>query len=201
MPCAAGAQSSFGGGGKTGGRLQVYGPPCMHAPRSAESRSAFVHAPSASSTRLISRSCSCPTTSPPTYTQVGLNYICATAERFFAVGAVLGNMVVAQAQMVDQPSQRLLKHIIRCYLRLSDNPRWGRRREGRQAEGDGGIGLRGRENGGGSSGAPALMWVMHDGTIGFACGRLWVELMDATGVVQATNTAACVIKTMAAQRR
>ncbi|PNH09576.1 Cell differentiation protein rcd1, partial [Tetrabaena socialis] len=55
--------------------------------------------------------------------QVGLNYICATAERFFAVGAVLGNMVVAQAQMVDQPSQRLLKHIIRCYLRLSDNPR------------------------------------------------------------------------------
>ncbi|KAG2491583.1 hypothetical protein HYH03_010150 [Edaphochlamys debaryana] len=52
---------------------------------------------------------------------VGLNYICATAERFFAVGAVLGNMVVAQ--MGDQPSQRLLKHIIRCYLRLSDNPR------------------------------------------------------------------------------
>ena len=56
-------------------------------------------------------------------TQVGLNYICATAERFFAVGAVLGNMVVAQAQSQEQPSQRLLKHIIRCYLRLSDNPR------------------------------------------------------------------------------
>lgn len=55
--------------------------------------------------------------------QVGLNYICATAERFFAVGAVLGNMVVAQAQAQEQPSQRLLKHIIRCYLRLSDNPR------------------------------------------------------------------------------
>jgi CCR4-NOT transcription complex subunit 9 len=55
--------------------------------------------------------------------QVGLNYICATAERFFAVGAVLGNMVVAQAQAAEQPSQRLLKHIIRCYLRLSDNPR------------------------------------------------------------------------------
>eukprot|EP00798_Chlamydomonas_sp_ICE-L_P013176 gene13176-30662_t len=55
---------------------------------------------------------------------VGLNYICATAERFFAVGAVLGNMVVSQAQSQDQPpSQRLLKHIIRCYLRLSDNPR------------------------------------------------------------------------------
>lgn len=57
--------------------------------------------------------------------QVGLNYICATAERFFAVGAVLGNMVVAQAQIQDLPSQRLLKHIIRCYLRLSDNPRCG----------------------------------------------------------------------------
>ncbi|GBF92009.1 hypothetical protein Rsub_04733 [Raphidocelis subcapitata] len=51
---------------------------------------------------------------------VGLNYICATAERFFAVGAVLGNMVVTLA---EQPSPRLLKHIIRCYLRLSDNPR------------------------------------------------------------------------------
>lgn len=54
--------------------------------------------------------------------QVGLNYICATAERFFAVGAVLGNMVV---MLAEQPSPRLLKHIIRCYLRLSDNPRCG----------------------------------------------------------------------------
>ncbi|MEW5318757.1 MAG: hypothetical protein WDW38_009951 [Sanguina aurantia] len=54
---------------------------------------------------------------------VGLNYICATAERFFAVGHVLGNMVVNQAQAQEMPSQRLLKHIIRCYLRLSDNPR------------------------------------------------------------------------------
>ena len=54
---------------------------------------------------------------------VGLNYVCATAERFFAVGAVLGNMVVSQASAVEAPSQRLLKHIIRCYLRLSDNPR------------------------------------------------------------------------------
>jgi len=50
----------------------------------------------------------------------GLNYICATAERFFAVGAVLGNMVL---MLAEQPSVRLLKHIIRCYLRLSDNPR------------------------------------------------------------------------------
>eukprot|EP00899_Mesostigma_viride_P001387 jgi/Mesvir1/11249/Mv01054-RA.2 len=52
--------------------------------------------------------------------EVGLNYICATAERFFAVGAVLGSMVT---MLAEQPSVRLLKHIIRCYLRLSDNPR------------------------------------------------------------------------------
>ncbi|KAJ3670010.1 hypothetical protein LUZ60_010334 [Juncus effusus] len=51
---------------------------------------------------------------------VGLRYICATAERFFAVGSVLANMVVSLA---EQPSTRLLKHIIRCYLRLSDNAR------------------------------------------------------------------------------
>ncbi|MCL7044232.1 hypothetical protein MKW94_027170 [Papaver nudicaule] len=51
---------------------------------------------------------------------VGLRYICATAERFFAVGRVLGTMV---ASLAEQPSTRLLKHIIRCYLRLSDNPR------------------------------------------------------------------------------
>lgn len=51
---------------------------------------------------------------------VGLSYICTTAERFFAVGAALCSMVEGLA---EQPSVRLLKHIIRCYLRLSDNPR------------------------------------------------------------------------------
>ncbi|XP_015886825.1 uncharacterized protein LOC107421967 isoform X2 [Ziziphus jujuba] len=51
---------------------------------------------------------------------VGLDYICTTAERFLAVGRVLGNMVAALA---DNPSSRLLKHIIRCYLRLTDNLR------------------------------------------------------------------------------
>eukprot|EP01087_Luapelamoeba_hula_P023522 TRINITY_DN8662_c0_g1_i1.p1 TRINITY_DN8662_c0_g1~~TRINITY_DN8662_c0_g1_i1.p1 ORF type:complete len:345 (-),score=47.28 TRINITY_DN8662_c0_g1_i1:33-1067(-) len=50
----------------------------------------------------------------------GLGYICATYERFYAVSTVLTNMVAA---LVEAPSQRLLKHIIRCYLRLSDNPR------------------------------------------------------------------------------
>ncbi|KAL5215314.1 hypothetical protein ABZP36_004466 [Zizania latifolia] len=50
---------------------------------------------------------------------VGLRYICVTAKRFFSVGSVLANMVVS---LDDQPSTRLLKHIVRCYLRLSDNP-------------------------------------------------------------------------------
>jgi len=51
---------------------------------------------------------------------MGLNYICATAERFYAVATVLSNMV---ATLVEMPSARLLKHIVRCYLRLADNPR------------------------------------------------------------------------------
>lgn len=50
----------------------------------------------------------------------GLNYICHTAERFYAVSTVLSNMV---AIMAEHPSHRLLKHIVRCYLRLADNPR------------------------------------------------------------------------------
>jgi CCR4-NOT transcription complex subunit 9 len=50
----------------------------------------------------------------------GLNYVCQTAERFYAVSTVLANMVNS---LIEQPSGRLLKHIIRCYLRLSDNPR------------------------------------------------------------------------------
>jgi CCR4-NOT transcription complex subunit 9 len=49
---------------------------------------------------------------------VGLQYICATAARFVAVSTVLGTMV---RLLVDNPSHRLLKHIIRCYLRLADN--------------------------------------------------------------------------------
>lgn len=51
---------------------------------------------------------------------VGLEYMCTTAERFFALGRVLGNMVTSLA---EGPSPRLLKHIIRCYLRLTDNAR------------------------------------------------------------------------------
>mmetsp|Transcript_28387 Transcript_28387/g.64939 ORF Transcript_28387/g.64939 Transcript_28387/m.64939 type:complete len:387 (-) Transcript_28387:187-1347(-) len=52
--------------------------------------------------------------------EVGLNYICATAERFYAVSTVLSNMV---SVLAETPSVRLLKHIVRCYLRLSDNVR------------------------------------------------------------------------------
>lgn len=48
----------------------------------------------------------------------GLGHICATYERFYAVGSVLSNMVQLLA---EQPSARLLKHVIRCYHRLSDN--------------------------------------------------------------------------------
>lgn len=51
----------------------------------------------------------------------GLAYICATYERFYAVSAVLSDMVTLTA---EQPSPRLLKHIVRCYLRLADNPRY-----------------------------------------------------------------------------
>lgn len=51
----------------------------------------------------------------------GLNYFCATPERFYAVSSVLSSMV----SNVDThpPSARLLKHIVRCYLRLCECPR------------------------------------------------------------------------------
>eukprot|EP01053_Blabericola_migrator_P004456 Blabericola_migrator_1__4455@NODE_2386_length_2847_cov_92_710432_g1494_i0_p2_GENE_NODE_2386_length_2847_cov_92_710432_g1494_i0NODE_2386_length_2847_cov_92_710432_g1494_i0_p2_ORF_typecomplete_len310_score47_38Rcd1/PF04078_13/8_9e111Hairy_orange/PF07527_13/0_13eIF3_p135/PF12807_7/0_21_NODE_2386_length_2847_cov_92_710432_g1494_i0721001 len=50
----------------------------------------------------------------------GLSYLCATAERFYAVATVLSAMLTNN----DEPvSARLLKHIVRCYLRLCDNRR------------------------------------------------------------------------------
>ncbi|KAF8409595.1 hypothetical protein HHK36_005673 [Tetracentron sinense] len=51
---------------------------------------------------------------------LGLHYICTSAERFYVVSKVLGMMVRSPD---EPPSARLLKHIICCYLRLSDNPR------------------------------------------------------------------------------
>jgi CCR4-NOT transcription complex subunit 9 len=70
----------------------------------------------------------------------GLSYICHTYDRFSHVAIILvrklkfllgrlnlnltlllqGKMVLSLAK---EPSARLLKHVIRCYLRLSDNPR------------------------------------------------------------------------------
>lgn len=50
----------------------------------------------------------------------GLSYICQTYERFYAVGTVLSNMV---QQLTQTQAVRLLKHVVRCYLRLSDNTR------------------------------------------------------------------------------
>ena len=53
----------------------------------------------------------------------GLAYICQTADRFFAVSQVLSNMVALLVDQAPGQSFRLLKHIIRCYLRLADNPK------------------------------------------------------------------------------
>ncbi|CAN6238473.1 unnamed protein product [Urochloa humidicola] len=52
--------------------------------------------------------------------KVGLEHICATPECFFQAASVLANMVIA---LTEQPSTRLLKHVIYCYLRLTDDPR------------------------------------------------------------------------------
>ncbi|CAK9296551.1 unnamed protein product [Gordionus sp. m RMFG-2023] len=52
--------------------------------------------------------------------ETGLSYICQTYERFSHVAMILGKMVLCLAK---EPATRLLKHVIRCYLRLSDNPR------------------------------------------------------------------------------
>ncbi|XP_023017023.1 required for cell differentiation 1 [Leptinotarsa decemlineata] len=50
----------------------------------------------------------------------GLSYICQTYDRFSHVAMILGKMVISLAK---EPSARLLKHVVRCYLRLSDNSR------------------------------------------------------------------------------
>jgi len=50
----------------------------------------------------------------------GLSYICQTKQRFFTVISVMDTMVKAQK---SQPSQRLLKHIARCYQKLFENQR------------------------------------------------------------------------------
>jgi hypothetical protein len=51
--------------------------------------------------------------------QTGLATVCSLPERLSLVCNVLQSMVVA---MREQPAVRLLKHIIRCYQRLAENP-------------------------------------------------------------------------------
>ena len=51
---------------------------------------------------------------------IGLSYICQTYERFSQVAMILGKMVITLSK---EPSPRLLKHVVRCYSRLSDNAR------------------------------------------------------------------------------
>ncbi|CAN3356931.1 protein Caf40p [Diutina catenulata] len=61
----------------------------------------------------------------------GLTYICHTYERFHTVASVLSKMIdqlaiqqqqkTASEQVPNNSSARLLKHVVRCYMRLSDN--------------------------------------------------------------------------------
>ncbi|XP_019452030.1 PREDICTED: cell differentiation protein RCD1 homolog isoform X2 [Lupinus angustifolius] len=53
---------------------------------------------------------------------VGLQYVCASAERFTAVVRGFRNML---AYLAEKHSPRLFKRIIRCYLCLSEDPRGG----------------------------------------------------------------------------
>ncbi|XP_038888595.1 cell differentiation protein rcd1 isoform X2 [Benincasa hispida] len=50
----------------------------------------------------------------------GLRYCCIIADRFFAITRALETMM---ERLSEEPSQRLLKHIVRCYLKLSESPR------------------------------------------------------------------------------
>ncbi|KAI3456900.1 hypothetical protein Pfo_013563 [Paulownia fortunei] len=51
---------------------------------------------------------------------VALQYVCYLPERLFAVCLALGNVV---ASLAEQPSPRLLKLVIRCYLRFLEDER------------------------------------------------------------------------------
>lgn len=50
----------------------------------------------------------------------GLSYCCIIADRLFAITNALETMM---ERLSEEPSQRLLKHIIYCYLKLSKSPR------------------------------------------------------------------------------
>ncbi|XP_024033060.1 CCR4-NOT transcription complex subunit 9 [Morus notabilis] len=52
--------------------------------------------------------------------EMGQVYCCASAQRFYSITRVLGQRI---EELVEEPCQRLLKHIICCYIKLSENPR------------------------------------------------------------------------------
>lgn len=51
--------------------------------------------------------------------KVGLDYMCHSYDRFTAIAKTLSIMVY---DLTEHPSHRLLKHVVKCYLRLADNP-------------------------------------------------------------------------------
>jgi CCR4-NOT transcription complex subunit 9 len=51
---------------------------------------------------------------------LGLSYICQTEQRLRSIIEQLNQMLSSQT---DQPSLRLFKHIVRCYLRLTEDPK------------------------------------------------------------------------------
>jgi len=60
----------------------------------------------------------------------GLNYVCKTSDRFFAISQVLTKMIQGagrheegHAHSRKKPSKKLIKHVVRCYLRLCDDNR------------------------------------------------------------------------------
>lgn len=54
-------------------------------------------------------------------TDEGLNYCCNFGDRFYVVTHVLGKMT---DKLLEEPSARLLKLIIKCFLILSKGPRY-----------------------------------------------------------------------------
>ncbi|XP_063899956.1 CCR4-NOT transcription complex subunit 9-like [Zophobas morio] len=59
----------------------------------------------------------------------GLNFVCQSSDRFLSIVTVLGLMVQSLLEShrlqgtLEPQTARLFRHIIRCYLRLSENPK------------------------------------------------------------------------------
>ncbi|XP_015580964.1 cell differentiation protein rcd1 isoform X4 [Ricinus communis] len=56
----------------------------------------------------------------------GMKYCCVLAERFFAIGNILGKIIeelVEAGRLLEDNSKQLLEQIIGCYYKLSANPR------------------------------------------------------------------------------